>query len=280
MLRRALVLLSLLAAPGLSPAAAQEAPPMPARVVSMNLCTDQLAMLLAAPGQLVSVSKLARDPMSSAMATEAMAYPVNHGQAEEVWLMQPDLVVVGSYTAQAAAQMLERLGTPVLRVEPAYALADVPARIRTLGAAMGRQAQAEALITAFETRLAALREEVARRPSAALYYANGYTTGDQTLAGEILLAAGFENIAGARGGGQLPLEALAMAAPEALITARPYPGASRSEEVLMHPVVRRLRAAHASTANTGNDWICGTPFVLRAIEDLAAFRKDIETETE
>ncbi|AWI85079.1 cobalamin ABC transporter substrate-binding protein [Alloyangia pacifica] len=277
MLRRALILLSLLAAMGFSPAAAQEAP---ARVVSMNLCTDQLAMLLAAPGQLLSVSKLARDPMSSAMADAAMAYPVNHGQAEEVWLMQPDLVVVGSYTAQAAAQMLERLGTRVLRIAPAASLADVPARLRTLGEAMGREARAEALITEFETHLAALREKVDRRPSAALYYANGYTTGDQTLAGEILLAAGFNNIAGARGGGQLPLEALAMAQPEALITARPYPGASRSEEILMHPVVRQLRAAQAATANTGTDWVCGTPFVLQAIEELSEFRKTLETETE
>ena len=33
----------------------------PARVVSMNLCTDQLAMMLAAPGQLVSVSHLATE---------------------------------------------------------------------------------------------------------------------------------------------------------------------------------------------------------------------------
>ncbi|MBE9638301.1 ABC transporter substrate-binding protein [Salipiger mangrovisoli] len=273
MLRRALIGLLLAAAP----AAAQDAP---ARVVSMNLCTDQLAMLLAAPGQLVSVSTLARDPMSSAMAREALAYPVNHGQAEEVWLMQPELVVVGAFTAQAAAQMLERLGTPVLRLEPAYGLADVPARLRTLGAAMGRQARAEALIADFETRLTALREELLRRPSAALYYANGYTTGDQTLAGEILLAAGFDNIAGDRGGGQLPLEALAMAEPEALITARPYPGASRSEEILMHPVVRRLRAAHAASATTGSDWICGTPHVLGAIDQLAAFRRELETETE
>jgi iron complex transport system substrate-binding protein len=40
----------------------------PRRVVSINLCTDQLAMMLAAPGQLVSVSDLAADPHSSAMA--------------------------------------------------------------------------------------------------------------------------------------------------------------------------------------------------------------------
>ncbi|MEL6267927.1 MAG: ABC transporter substrate-binding protein, partial [Pseudomonadota bacterium] len=66
-LRKAAVIMLLGAA---STAAAQP----PARVVSMNLCTDQLAMLIASPGQLVSVSYLARDPASSAMAAEAQGY--------------------------------------------------------------------------------------------------------------------------------------------------------------------------------------------------------------
>jgi iron complex transport system substrate-binding protein len=34
----------------------------PGRVVSMNLCTDQLALMLAREGQLISVSDIARDP--------------------------------------------------------------------------------------------------------------------------------------------------------------------------------------------------------------------------
>ena len=37
----------------------------PQRVVSMNLCTDQLAMMLAGPGQLISVSHLGHDPAVS-----------------------------------------------------------------------------------------------------------------------------------------------------------------------------------------------------------------------
>ena len=49
----------------------------PGRVVSINLCTDQLAMMLAAPGQLVSVTYLAQDPRASVMTAEARAYPVN-----------------------------------------------------------------------------------------------------------------------------------------------------------------------------------------------------------
>ncbi|PKP83954.1 MAG: ABC transporter substrate-binding protein, partial [Alphaproteobacteria bacterium HGW-Alphaproteobacteria-2] len=70
--------LALLAALGSAPGAAADTPP-PARVVSINVCTDQLAMLLAAPGQLLSVSHLARDPYSSAMAAEARAWPANRG---------------------------------------------------------------------------------------------------------------------------------------------------------------------------------------------------------
>ncbi|NDW00352.1 ABC transporter substrate-binding protein [Salipiger sp. PrR002] len=271
MLRRALLCLALATAP-LAGAAGEP----PARVVSMNLCTDQLAMLLAAPGQLVSVSNLASDPHSSAMADEARAYPANHGQAEEVWLLRPDLVISGSFTAQAAVQMLRRLGTEVLTLPPAYSLDDVPDRIRAVGVALGREDRAEALIAEFQTQLAALRAEIARHPTAALYYANGYTTGDNTLAGEILLAAGFDNIAGPGGGGHLPLEALAMADPDALITARSYPGASRSEEILTHPVLRQIREARAGHQMTGSDWICGTPHVLRAIADLTDFRKEIK----
>lgn len=82
---RRLAPLLALALAGALPAAAQP----PARVVSMNLCTDQLAMLIAAPGQLVSVSHVARDPVSSALAEQAQAYPVNHGSAEEIFLLAP-----------------------------------------------------------------------------------------------------------------------------------------------------------------------------------------------
>ena len=65
----------------------------PRRVVSINLCTDQLALAVAAPGQLVSVSELARDPALSAMASRAAAIPSNRGRAEEVLALRPDLVL-------------------------------------------------------------------------------------------------------------------------------------------------------------------------------------------
>ena len=265
---------ALAAALGLWPgAAAADAPP--GRVVSMNVCTDQLAMMLAAPGQLVSVSDLASDPLTSAMADEARAggYRVNRGQAEEIFLMKPDLVLAGRYTSRDTVEILRRLGIEVAEFSTATSFEDVRTNLRRVGGLLGRAAEAEAAVAAFDARLAALTEGQGQRPLAALYFANGYTTGRGTLSNEILSAAGFDNLAarmGRTGGATLALERLVMAAPDLIITGVKYPGASRSEEILDHPALRSLTAKRAAVASAY--WICGTPRVLDAAETLAAIR--------
>lgn len=278
-IRIALAALFLGAAGGMA-AGATPAPqkPAPRRVVSMNLCTDQLAMLLAAKGQLISVSDLASDPYSSAMVKQARAYPANYGQAESIYLMHPDLVVTGRYTSRASVDMLKRLGMRVVIFNPAYSLADVRARILKMGRVLGRKAAAAKLVANFDTRLATLRKTVRTRPRAALYYANGYTSGDKTLAGQILDAAGFTNVAtkaGYLGGGVMPLEVLVMAAPDIVFTSKPYPGGSRAEAILHHPALTSLRHWRAGAGAIDQDWICGTPYVLRAIKALGKTRANL-----
>ncbi|WP_378212661.1 ABC transporter substrate-binding protein [Aquicoccus sp. G2-2] len=258
-------------------ATANGAPPK--RVVSINLCTDQLAMLIAQDGQLVSISDLASDPRSSAMVNEAANYPVNHGLAEEIYLLRPDLVLAGRYARGATVSMLRRLGIPVVVFDGVTQLDEIPARLRQMGDVLGQPAKGKAQAAGFERRLAGFRAEVERHPRAALYAANSYTLGDQTLAGHILLAAGFGNVAadlGLHGGGTLPLEVLAMQAPDALVTSQPFPGASRSEEVLHHPIIEQMRRSVPGTALSGSDWICGTPFVLDAVADMVTLREQIE----
>lgn len=259
---------------GANPVAAEA----PRRVVSMNLCTDQLAMMLAAPGQLHSVTYIAADARSSAMAEEAKKHTINHGLAEEIYLMQPDLVIAGQYSTQATTAMLKRLGLPVVVFPAAASLKDVRDRLIRMGTVLHRKEAATQMVAEFDARLAALQEAVEERPSAVLYYANGYTSGENTLAGQILMAAGFNNAAveaGYTSGMKLPLEVLAMTDPDVVITARPYPGSSRSEDILDHPAVRAFRDARSGATMTDHDWVCGTPYVLRAVEQLAAARSKV-----
>lgn len=249
----------------------------PSRVVSMNLCTDQLAMLLAAPGQLVSVSYIARDTRASVMAKDALAYPFNHGLSEEIYLLEPDLVIAGAYSTAATTDMLRRLGVPVAVFQPASSLQDVRARILQMGEVLGREEAADALLAGYDTRLETLtQDDGGTAPRAALYAANGFTSGSLTLAGQILRAAGLRNIADELGYGQsghMPLELLALSAPDFLIGTSPYPRASRSEEVLAHPVVQYLASRSGAGQMRDADWICGTPHVLRAVETLTSERR-------
>ncbi len=263
------VALGLCAAP---PAAAEA----PRRVVSMNLCTDQLAMLLAAPGQLHSVSAVALDPRMSPMTDAARDHVINRGLAEEIYLMQPDLVLAGTYTTRASVAMLRRLGVRVVEFEQARSLPAIRDNILRMGEVLHRQDAARAMVADFDTRLAALQADITDRPDAMLYHASGYTSSDDTLAGQILLAAGFDNAAvkaGLGAAGKLPLEVLALLQPDLVITSQPYPGASRAEAIMDHPVVRTLRADLPTATVTDSDWVCGTPYVLRAIEALADTRR-------
>ena len=51
---------------------------------SLNLCTDEYLLLLARPGEIVGVSRLAQDPAESPLWRRARAHPANRGAIEQV----------------------------------------------------------------------------------------------------------------------------------------------------------------------------------------------------
>jgi iron complex transport system substrate-binding protein len=252
----------LLAAAGLFFTAAATA--APARIVSINVCTDQLAMLIAGEGQLRSVSMLAADPNSSVMTEEAAAYAVNHALAEEIFLMRPDLVLAGTYSSRATVGLLRRLGIAVEEFAPATSFDDIRADIKRVGALLGREARAAELVA----ELAALAAAPHSGRSIALYEANSYTTGAGTLANEIIRAAGLVNVAetmGIVGSGRVPLELLIVARPDIVASSfRDYGAPALAQENFVHPAFAALEAASQTVATPTPNMICGAPFTLDA----------------
>ena len=252
---------------------------VPQRVVSINLCTDQLAMLLAAPGQLLSVSYLARDPRSSAMAEEAQGFPVNRARAEEIFLLAPDLVLGGTFSTPGTVAMLRRMGLRVELLPPAQSFDDIAAHLRAMGALLGQEAQAEAMAEALEARLAALPPPPEVRPRLALYGANGATSGQGGLSAEIVARAGFANITAGLDlpdTGRLALERLVLADPDLVLTAQPFPGTSHAEAILDHPALAALTGRQEGGYLTDADWVCGLPQAMDAVEGLVALRQSLE----
>lgn len=254
----------------------QAADGAPGRVVSINLCTDQQAMAIAAPGQLASVSRLARDPSLSNMADVAATLPVNDGRAEEIVSLAPDLVLAGSFTSRATVGMLRRLGMRVEEFTPANSFDDIRENLTRMGLLLGRTEPADELVREFDARLAALESdgsEIAPKPVAVVYHIGNGTDGRGTLADEILTAAGWDNLAAKLGlgpYGALPLETLVASRPDLVLVGGAE--ASWSTEALpnaRHPAImaatddgdRLMVLPDRST-------ICGTPFVVDAVARL------------
>ena len=265
------------------------APPVsaapPQRVVSLNVCSDQLLMLLAAPERIAAVSYLATDPEISVLAEAAQAFTPTTGRLEEVLELQPDLVLAGTFTTRPTVFALRRLGLPVVELPPARSFADIRANLRQIAALLQVPARAERLIGEFDSALADIEEGVGNagpeglRPRVAVYGANGWSAGPGSLRHVVLEAAGLRNLVtealiGTRS--HLPLEVLVAARPEVIVTSQRAPQApALAEALLSHPAFLELRDHSRFVAIPQALWTCGTPFVAEAVRRLAeAARND------
>lgn len=271
--RGVLAVLLALSFPGTAALAAGDAP---RRVVSMNLCTDQIAMLVAAPGQLVSVSYLAARPDVSLMSGQTAGLALNHGLAEEILRLDPDLVIAGTYTRRATVNLLRRLGRRVEEFAPANGFADIRENVRRMGDLLGRKAQAARLIAAFDAEAGALAAAPPDEDAPVLgsFGANSYTTGGGTLENEIVGAAGLRHLGEEleiTGTTRLPLEALVLADPDyVLLWERSLGDPSRAAEILRHPVLDARFGGERRVSADSRAWICGTPLTLEAVAKLRA----------
>lgn len=238
----------------------------PARVASLNLCTDELALLLAAPRQLVSVSRLAADRHETRLAPRAARLHRNRGTIESVAALRPDLVLTGGARTRHAAELARAIGARVLDIPPATNIAEVRANIRGVAAALGRARAGEALVASMDAALGPLP---ARQTRALLLQGGGYTPPADGLAAAYLAHAG---LAQARHpGGRVTLEALIARPPAVLVTSAYRAGQpSLHQAWLAHPALARLPARRVTL--DGRGWTC---LGALAALDLPALRRSL-----
>lgn len=237
---------------------------VPARVASLNLCSDELVLLLAAPGQLVSVSRLGADADETALAGRATGLAVNRGRVTDVVGLAPDLVVTSGGDPNAAATA-RRLGLATLELPQPESLAEVRANVRLVAAALGRHAAGEAVIARMET---ALGGPAAATP-ALLVSGGGLTIAPNGLAAEWLRHAGLVQQDVPRG--QLSLERLLGRPPQVLVTARYRAGqTSLNQAWLQHPALKALPASVRRMETDGRAWTCLGPSLAPEIARLRA----------
>jgi iron complex transport system substrate-binding protein len=270
----------LLAAPHLW---AADTPGKPRRIVSLNMCVDELVLRLADPRNIASVTWLSRDPTNSNVAELAAQIPVNHGLAEEIIPLKPDLVIAGIYTARPAVAMLKRVGIPVAEIDVPKSLDDVRRQIREVAALVGERDKGEAIIKKMDATLTSLPPPArAAWPRAIVLNPNGVTVGKGTLVDEVMRRAGLANVAAELtidNYGQIPLETVVANAVDVLILSASRDGPpALATEILRHPVLAALADRTRVVVLPGRLWNCGGPTVVEAIERLARVADEVRGE--
>ena len=248
----------------------------PARIVSTNVCADQLALALADRPRIVSVSRMGVEPEISNFAAAAQGIRVNGARAEEIVELKPDLILGDIYTGKGANRLAATIGVPVHIVGVGSSLADVRAIVREAARALGEGERGERLIADMDARIARARNLGRGKVTTLVYEPNGMTSGNGTLTHDVLTAAGLVNLAPklmAGSYGSVPLEAVVAAAPRLLVLDDSYSGtSSRAQNILRHPAFRSLKGKTELYEMPSRLWLCPGPWVAEAVERLAAER--------
>jgi iron complex transport system substrate-binding protein len=232
-------------------------------VASLNLCTDELLLLLAAPGQVASVTHLAHSPAETPLWQRARSHPRNDGSLVSVAHLKPDLVLNMGGGARDRAGIAARLGIRILDLPYPQSLGDIEQAVTRTAEALGRAGAGAALVS----RIEALRRTRPLRSVDAIWLGGGGRS--VPAAG---LAAEWMALAGLRqrllAGDRVPLETLLVRPPAVLLRSDYRAGQYSAEQRwLHHPLAARAKAGR-TIATDGRVWTCMGPLTIGEVERL------------
>jgi iron complex transport system substrate-binding protein len=248
---------------------------VPRRIISTNMCVDQLLLDLARPDQIIGLSPYARDPLRSWAAEKAAGHPVLSGTAEEILVMKPDLVIAGRYDARTMRAFLKTKGVRIEEFDAALSIDETRQQIRDVGRIVGAEDRARSRIAAIDAALTRLAAVAATAKVRVLPLARrGWVSGKQSLITDLLGKAGLINAADELGiglGGFTTLEAIVRLRPDALLVTRDdFLAEDQGSAMLLHPAIAGLFPPERRIFMPEKLTVCGGAMLAEAIDGLAS----------
>jgi len=253
---------------------------LPKRIVSFNLCADQLLLALADPGQIAGLSPYAVNPLLSVMTNKAAPFPRLDWDAESVVNLAPDLVL-GGPSHRPIHAMLSAMGIRVVDVALIRNLADARRQAIEVGKLIGHPARGEALARQIEQAEARLAAAALKPPLTALVIQReGYREGPASLASAMLSIAGLRppdrassgagGFMAAEQGGFVSLEHLLTSGPDVLVLQDPPPQArDQGALFITHPALLTRYGPNRRIDFPERYTLCGGPPLIEGLDYLA-----------
>lgn len=249
-------------------------------VASLDFCADQYVLALADTEQIVGVSPHAETEFSY-FAEKAAGIPKIRPTAEEILVLEPEMVVRLWGGGYGAKDTLERYGIPVVQVSLAVTLEETKANLLAVGKALGHLDRAEAIVADLDTRISAIHVVPNEERPVALYVTpSGTTTGRGTFIHEMMTTAGVENMSAELGTSPwhpVNLEALALSPPDMIVAGffDLRSGKLSNWSLSRHEFLRRQGDIRPVARIPSREIACAAWFVVDAIEEIAATRRSL-----
>jgi iron complex transport system substrate-binding protein len=240
---------------------------IPQRIVSINLCTDQLLIAIADRHQIAGVTQFAADPAMSALAQQAVGLRALAHSGEDLLRIAPDVLIGMPATGGPQARLFDGQGLRIVDVPFVTKYSEIAQNLRLVGDVTGHRDRAEALVANMGQRLAAIPAN-GRGRVAAYYQRRGFVTGAGTLVDDMMQRVGLTNLATKLGKpalAQMSLEEMVAAEPDFLIVeAESRTVTDQGSEMLQHPALSNIPRLSITEALT----VCGGPEYPAAIQAL------------
>lgn len=128
----------------------------PARIASINLCSDQMLLAIAVPEQIAGVGRLAKNATQSYLATQAKPFRTLRGNVEELLHLRVSHVMTGFHDRPHVRAFLRARGFRFFVVEPWSSLAEGSAQISKVAAWIGHPRRGRQMIEEIEAAVADL----------------------------------------------------------------------------------------------------------------------------
>ena len=245
------------------------------RMVSMNVCTDQLLLTLADPEQIIGLSRFSRDGWQALSANDIKRYPVLSGGAEDVLLAKPDIVVASLFDKRATRELLKAKGLHLAELAVPRTLAEARLQIREAGDIAGHPDRAAAEIARLDAALARARSAAAERHYRVLPLSRrGWVAGSDSFVGSLLRETGLRSAAGDLGfvfGGFASLETIVNLRPDFIVVSQAGDTArDEGQAFLLHPALERFYPPEKRIVIPERMTECGGVLLADALDALTA----------
>ena len=247
-------------------------PDHPHRVICLMPTITDTVFALGAGDDVVGISDYTKYP--AAALTKPSVGDLIKPSIETILSLHPDLVIgTQPKGPMEVTDQLERAGIPIFLVSP-HGIAGIFHSVETIGMALNRTPQADALIHSLQKRVDAVRARTKGQPAPSVFMPIWYdpitTIGKNAFITEIIEAAGGRSVTDdlSTEWPQISMEVVLERAPDALLLVH---GGKTTLQVLQdRPGWSSMTAIKAHRAYYVDDRInFASPIAIDALEDLA-----------